>query len=113
MARMRKYDTDLETALDADDTAVSDESDDASETLMLDNDDADDAIIDDEPQPPTLDDAFWILAEALLAKLEDNQPEAHHCRQVMMWYTDGNCGIAWAHLVAILEGVLGVRLSKP
>ena len=72
------------------------------------------AVIETPPiPPPTIDDAFWVLTDALLARLDENQPERLHCEQIRMWKMDGNWQVSWQHTVMLLEGVLGIRLARP
>lgn len=64
-----------------------------------------------ELAPPTLEDAFRILCEAMMPHLEDNVPAYSHCLEIQRWHADGNHAIAFRHAIHLLEGILGVDLT--
>lgn len=64
------------------------------------------------PEPPTLDDAFTVLCQAMVARLDDNLPAQVHAQEVQAWFANGpaNHRAAWQHAVWLLEQVLGYAL---
>ena len=60
--------------------------------------------------PPTLEDAFYLLCEALCPHLEDNLPAQVHAQEIQGWHANGNVTVAWQHAVQLLEQVLGQKL---
>lgn len=91
----------------ADDDTSAEESPEVSETAQDDDEQAD---ADEHEDAPTLDDAFFALARALLPHLEENMPMYTHVQECMGVYANGNTTIAWGRVLAILEGVLGTVL---
>lgn len=63
--------------------------------------------------PPTLDEAFHTLCQALYPLLDEDLPRQMRSEEIRGWYQDGNHAIAWTHAMMLLESVLGVRLSTP
>jgi hypothetical protein len=61
-------------------------------------------------QEASLDAAFMLLCQAMVAELEDDLPGSIHAEEIMGWYTNGNTDIAWQHAVMLLETTIGVRL---
>lgn len=61
-------------------------------------------------EAPTLDDAFVVLARALLPLLEENMPMYTYVEECLGVYANGNHTIAWTRVIAILEGVLETPL---
>lgn len=61
-------------------------------------------------EAPTLDDAFSVLALALLPLLEENMPMYTYVQECIGVHANGNTTIAWSRVLAILEGVLGTPL---
>ena len=59
---------------------------------------------------PTLDAAFVLLCQAMIARLEEDLPAQLHAEEIMGWHANGNVGVAWAHAILLLEQVIGVRL---
>lgn len=69
-----------------------------------------------DPEPPSMDEAFETLCLALHEKLQEDLPAQMHVEEIMAWYSNGlangpNAPVCWQHAVALLEQVLGVRMS--
>ena len=61
--------------------------------------------------PPTLENVFYMLCQALVEACKDNLGMSLHAEEIQGWYMDGNHTVAWAHAVMLLEQTLGQRLT--
>jgi hypothetical protein len=72
-----------------------------------------------DPPPLQLKEAFYLLCQAMAPHLLDNLPAYTHCQEIQAWMTDAGPDAngqaqaitAWRHAVALLEGILGQKLS--